>query len=142
MGRGSPTEEHSAYWEKVYREAPVNALKAIKEGAKQLVAITSALQGLYLFAISVDAIRAEITDWRIVLFTLPVIPWLICLGLAISVFVPESHYVTKKPDRIEAAFRATAKEKLRLLQWAQWILLTSMVLLFAEVILYLLWIPG
>ena len=141
MIKGSPTDEHAAYWERVYREAPVNALEAIKEGAKQLVTITSALQGLYFLAISVSDIRAAVTDWRIVLFTLPVIPWLVCLGLAVSVFVPESRYIIRKPDRIEGAFRATASNKLRLLQWAQWILLLSMVLLFADVILYLLWIP-
>ena len=141
MNSGLPTNEDTAYWEKVYREAPVNALEAIKDGAKQLVTITSTLQGLYFLAISVSDIKSAITDWQVVLFTLPVIPWLVCLGLAVSVFVPESHYIIKKPDRIEGAFRAIASNKFRLLQWAQWILLLSMVFLFADVILYLLWIP-
>ena len=103
MMKGLATEEQAAYWKRVYRETPVKALEAIKEGAKQLITITSASQGLYFLAISVSNVRAAVTDWRIVLFALPVVPWLICLGLAVSVFVPESHYIIRKPDRIEGA---------------------------------------
>ena len=137
----SQNDEHAAYWEKVYRETPIDTLEAIKEGAKQLVTISCALQGLYFVAVSVSNLSSAITDWQIVLFALPVIPWLICLALAVSVFVPESHFIVKKPDRIEGAFRAAASNKLRLLQWAQWILVLSMALLFADIVLYLLWVP-
>lgn len=137
----SQNNEHAAYWEKVYREAPIDALEAIKEGTKQLVTITSALQGLYFVAISVSDIKFLIADSRILVFTLPIIAWLICLALAVSVFVPESHYIVKKPDSIERAFRTTVRDKLRLLQWAQWMLVLSMALLFVDIILYLLWVP-
>ena len=83
MSIDSVSEEYATYWNKVYREGLVNTVKDVKEGARQLVTITSALQGLYFVAISMSDIRFVIQDARILVFTLPIIPWLVCLGLAI-----------------------------------------------------------
>ncbi len=134
-------DEHADYWQGVYRESPVRTLKAIKEGAGQLIAISSALQAVYFLVISVSDLRAAISDWTILLFILPMPFWLACLALAIAVFVPESRYVTLRPERIESAFRETARHKLLLLKSAQWILVLSMVALLAVVIIYLWYVP-
>src|SRR5947209_7661468 len=84
-------------WRKVGNEALVEAIKRIEEAAKQLIALTAILQGIYfaVFAFSdlrkqVDVLKLPIPNGLILLlFFIPLVLWLVSLYCATRVFVPQ-----------------------------------------------------
>lgn len=135
----NPTDRD--YWEVVRQESILKAMEAVKEAAKQLIAVTTTLQGLYFVALSVGDVKRSVTDWRIVVFALPVLSWLICLGLSVRVFVPEDFDVSGLADLAKVYRQALGRQSLRLRR-AQYMLVLGMGFLLTNVLAYLLWIPS
>ncbi len=85
------------HWRTVGNEAPVQAITRIEEAAKQLIGLTTLLQGIYfaIFAFSdvrkqVGALNLAIPNGLVLLlFFLPLLLWLISLYCATRVFVPQ-----------------------------------------------------
>src|SRR5256884_2803675 len=84
------------HWRKVWNEAPVQALTRIEDAAKQMIVVTTGLQGLYVAIFVFSTIRAQVMAAPggvfgvlvLVFFSTPVVCWLMSLLYATRVFVP------------------------------------------------------
>lgn len=93
------------FWLDTARGAAKESIPAQEEAAKQLITITSLIQGIYFAAISFSDLKKTLVvhDWFgwlvVLLFVSPIVLWLVSLSFALSVFTPET-YITnlQSPD--------------------------------------------
>src|SRR5215468_595379 len=89
-------EGMTEHWRKVWNEAPVQALARVEDAARQMIVITTSLQGLYVAIFAFSAIRTQVMATSggilgiliLLLFFTPVVCWLLSLFHATRVFVP------------------------------------------------------
>lgn len=97
--------EEIGYWLKVRREANVGSFAPLEEAAKQVVVITSLLQGIYFAAISFSDIKQignVPNPWFNVFIAVSLITlifWMLSLYFATRVFVPEVY--NSSPDQTD-----------------------------------------
>src|SRR5437667_12305033 len=53
-------KEMTEHWRKVWNEAPVQALTRVEDAAKQMIVVTTGLQGLYVDIFAFSNIRAQL----------------------------------------------------------------------------------
>ncbi len=144
-------EGAAEHWRKVWNEAPVQAITRIEDAAKQMIVVTTGLQGLYVAIFAFSNLRSQIMTtpggvlgWvLLLLFFLPVICWLISLIFATRVFVPRI-----QPDvnfnevsagawqKVKDAYGRTGEEKLRWLHRSHhWLIASFVLVLLAVVVL-------
>jgi hypothetical protein len=129
------------HWRKVGNEAPVQALERAEEAAKQLVALTGTLQGLYFAVYALSDLRQRIADpFLQLVFFVPLALWLASLYCATRVFVPQvrpdADLDDSRPnawERLRDAYGAAGAQKLAWLRRAHRLLVVS----FAAVLLLL-----
>ena len=147
-------QEMTEHWRKVWNEAPVQALTRIEDAAKQMIVVTTGLQGLYVAIFVFSTIRAQVMAAPggvfgvlvLVFFSTPVVCWLMSLLYATRVFVP---YV--QPDvnfnevsasawqKVKGAYGSVSEEKLRWLQRShRWLIASFVLVLLAVMVLVLL----
>ena len=133
----SNNSEDDAYWTRFMREAAVNQVQAAKDGAKQLVAITSALLGLF-GVLPLRDLSLLVNNRKILLFLIPSLFWLVGLVLSVVVLVPEFLEIENEDDNLEIkkAIRIAASKKLRLLRTAQWSLVSGLFMLLVVIAVY------
>ncbi len=86
----SVTDETRAFWREVARETVKGSTAAIDETAKQLIAITAILEGLYFHAITFADLRGQVTELLPLLaYLAPLIFWTFSLIAAGLVFFPK-----------------------------------------------------
>ncbi len=135
-----PTDEEAkvigdaaAAWRKVQNDAPVTAIQRTEDAAKQLIALTGALQGIYFAVFAFGNVKDRISGLWLLPFGLPVLLWLISMGLATLVFVPKlrgadlNDYDPGAWEGLRDAYGRVGVEKLRWLQASQAALLVSFV---------------
>jgi len=89
-------QETAEHWRKVWNEAPVQALTRVEDAAKQMIVVTTGLQGLYVAIFAFSNIRAQVMaalgsvsgGLILLLFFTPLVCWLVSLFYATRVFVP------------------------------------------------------
>jgi|GEM_PF-1113647 len=89
-------QETAEHWRKVWNEAPVQALMRVEDAAKQMIVVTTGLQGLYVAIFAFSNIRAQVMvalgsvsgGLILLLFFTPLVCWLVSLFYATRVFVP------------------------------------------------------
>lgn len=89
-------QETAEHWRKVWNETPVQALTRVEDAAKQMIVVTTGLQGLYVAIFAFSNIRVQVTailgrvpgGFILLLFFTPVVCWLMSLLNATRVFVP------------------------------------------------------
>jgi len=89
-------QETAEHWRKVWNEMPVQALTRVEDAAKQMIVVTTGLQGLYVAIFAFSNIRAQVMatlgnvlGWfTLLLFFTPLVCWLMSLLNATRVFVP------------------------------------------------------
>ncbi len=142
------------YWRGVANEEPVKALARIEEAARQLIAVTSALQGAYIAIFALSDLRKQLSGmqgfppgWLLLcILFLPPLFWFISLYQATRVFIPKVHDKVNLDDasvgawvKIRAAYDQTGQEKLRVLQSSQrWLVMSFAVVLVALLLLFFL----
>jgi hypothetical protein len=92
----NPDEEMTERWRKVWNEAPVQALAGVEGAAKQMIVVTTGLQGLYVAIFAFSTIQTQvwaISSWGLIVIVLvilfaPVVCWVVSLFYAMRVFVP------------------------------------------------------
>jgi len=138
------------YWLDVDRGAVIKSIEVTEDAAKQLVTLTSLLQGIYFAAVSFSEIRqivAQLQSWQIVVLVSPFAFWLASLYFASRVFVPKE-YGGLDSDKEEAwvalkkEYQTIRDDKFRDLQRARRFLLLSLLFLFIVLITYLVNIPA
>lgn len=53
-------QEMTEHWRDVWNEAPIQALTRIEDAAKQMIVVTTGLQGLYVALFVFSTIRAQV----------------------------------------------------------------------------------
>ena len=149
-------QEMTEHWRKVWNEAPVQALARVEDAAKQMIAVTTGLQGLYIaiFAFSnlrtqVEATHGIVPGWLLLLlFFVPLLCWLVSLFYAARVFVPRIHPEVNFNEmsvsawqKVKDAYGRAAETKYRWLQRSHQWLIGSFVLVLLAVIM-LVFLPG
>ena len=89
-------QEMAEHWRKMWNEAPAQALTRVEDAAKQMIVVTSSLQGLYIAVFAFSNIRAQLMRALggplvvLVLFLcfMPLVCLLTSLFYATRVFVP------------------------------------------------------
>src|SRR2546427_5026687 len=87
-------QEMMEHWRKVWNEAPVQALTRVEDAAKQMIVVTTSLQGLFVALFVFSTIRAQVMATPggvlgvliLLLFCTPVMCWLVSLFYATRVF--------------------------------------------------------
>lgn len=90
-------KDKAAYWRTIGNEARVTSIARLEDAAKQLVGLTTGLQGLYLAVFAISDLRKQLTallptvggTLLLLAFFLPILLWLLSLYSATRVFVPE-----------------------------------------------------
>jgi hypothetical protein len=146
-------KESAGFWRKVWDETPVQTYTRLEEAAKQLIALTTGLQGLYvaIFAFSslrtqVEAARWLVPGWVLLLFFFtPLCCWQISFYAATRVFLrrvrPSINLNEFSPDawqKVKQEYGRVNEEKLHYLQRAHLWLMISFVLVLLAVVLFVL----
>lgn len=131
-------KEEAAFWERYFMESPVKDIEVIDSAARQLVAVTSLLQGIYFAAIALSDFKKQAAPWQLVILVTPAALWLVSLLLAMLTFVPVSRRISR--DSPHQDLMKIAMQKCRTLWASFYILLVSMALLLVNIVIYLNWI--
>ena len=149
-------QEMTEHWRKVWNEAPVQALTRVEDAAKQMIVITTGLQGLYIAIFAFSTIRAQVMAAPggilgvliLLLFCLPVGCWLVSLFYATRVFVPRvrpgvnfNEVSAGAWQKVKDAYGRVSEEKLCWLHYSHRWLIASFVLVLIAILL-LLFLPG
>lgn len=147
-------QEMTAHWRSVWNEAPVQALTRIEDAAKQMILVTTGLQGFYVALVVFSTIHVQIMAAPggmpgvliLLLFCAPVLCWLVSLFYATRVFVPRV-----QPDvdfnevsvsawrKVKEAYGRASEEKLRWLQIShRWLIASFIFVLFSIVVFLML----
>jgi hypothetical protein len=142
------------HWRKVWNEAPVQALTRVEDAAKQMIVVTTGLQGLYVAIFAFSNIRAQVMAapggmlgvFILLLFFTPVVCWLISLFYATRVFVPRvqpdinfNELSTSAWQKVKDTYGRVNEEKLRWLHCShRWLIASFVLVLIAVVVLVLL----
>jgi hypothetical protein len=144
-------EGMAEHWRKVWNEAPVQALTRVEDAAKQMIAVTTGLQGLYIAIFAFSNIRTQVMATPggvlvLLLFFTPVVCWLVSLFCATRVFVPRvqpgvnfNEVSASAWQKVKDAYGRASEEKLRWLQYShRWLIASFVLVLIAVVVLVFL----
>ncbi len=133
-------KEEYAFWDRYYLESPLKDIEVVDNAARQLITITSLLQGIYFATISLTDFKKQAAPWQLALLLAPAVLWLLGLVFAVITFMPTSHSISRDSAREDWA--RIAGQKFRMLRISYYILLASLVVLLANVVVYLLWLQA
>ena len=147
-------QDIAEHWRKVWNEAPVQAITRIEDAAKQMIVVTTGLQGLYVAIFAFSTIRAQVMATPggvpgilvLLLFFTPVVCWLMSLFSATRVFVPRvrpgvnfNEVSVSAWRKVKDAYGQVSEEKLRWLQYShRWLIASFVLVLIAVVVLVFL----
>jgi hypothetical protein len=144
-------QETAEHWRAVWNEAPMQALTRVEDAAKQMIVVTSGLQGLYVAIFAFSNIRAQVMATPggvpgvlvLLLFFTPVVCWLVSLFSATRVFVPRvrpdinfNEVSASAWQKVKDAYGRASEEKLRWLQYSHRWLIASFVLVLIAVVIF------
>ena len=147
-------EGMTEHWRKVWNEAPVQALTRVEDAAKQMIVVTTGLQGLYVAIFAFSNIRSQVITTPggvpgilvLLLFFTPVLCWLVSLFSATRVFIPRVQLGVNVNEvsvsawrKVKDAYGRANEEKLRWLQYShRWLIASFVLVLLAVVVLVFL----
>jgi len=136
--KGLKPSSTDIFWRDTLRRVVHESIGRIEGASRQIIAITSFLEGIYFAAISFSEVRGALSGWTVGLFLLPIALWLVSLFFAIRVFVPRLYETNlRSPDIAEETYLAIVAYKQENLQRAHWVLLVSFAVLLVDVWVYL-----
>lgn len=146
-------KEMTEHWRKVWNDAPVQALTRVEDAAKQMIVITTGLQGLFVALFVFSTIRAQVMATlggvlgvlTLLLFCTPVACWLLSLFYATRVFVPRvqpgvdfNEVSVSAWQKVKKTYGKVSGEKLQWLQRSHRWLIVSFALVFLALIVLIL----
>ncbi|HEY6411877.1 MAG TPA: hypothetical protein VIY29_30840, partial [Ktedonobacteraceae bacterium] len=151
-------QDAAEQWRKVGNEAPVQAVARVEDAAKQLIALTSGLQGLYFAVFAFSDLRKQVGAMSLpvpgsvllLCFFLPIVLWLLSLYCATRVFLPQVRLGANINDmrigawqNIKQTYEKTRDEKLAWLAWShRWLIISFAAVLVILVTLAFLPAPS
>lgn len=141
-------QAEAEHWRKVGREAPVQALARAEDAAKQLVALTGMLQGLYVAVFALSDLRARLGGGFLPLaFLLPLALWAASLYCATRVFIPQardadlSNAGPRAWEQLRTAHDQAGRDKLAWLHRAHALLVASFGALLVLLVVWMAIVP-
>jgi hypothetical protein len=152
-------EGMAEHWRKVWNEAPVLTLPHIEDAAKQVIVVTTGLQGLYVAIFIFSNIRSQVMMSPggvlgvliLLLFFTPLVCWLVSLFCATHVFMPRvrpdinfNEVSSSAWQKIKDAYGRANMEKLRWLRRShKWLVVSfALVLITIVVLIFLPTVPA
>jgi len=143
--------EMTGHWRKVWNEAPVQALARVEDAAKQMIVVTTGLQGLYIAIFVFSTIRAQVMAAQggvlgvliLLLFFMPIVCWLVSLFYATRVFVPRvrpdvnfNEVSASAWQKVKDTYGRVSEEKRHWLYRShRWLIVSFVLVLIAVVVL-------
>jgi Ca2+/Na+ antiporter len=142
MTNASLDPKEQEYWKQVRWDAPIKAIEKTEDTAKQLITLTSLLQGIFFAAISFSDIKNQVSGLERGLFILPFLFWLPSLFFAIRAFRPLRRTIRTKPAETKEDYKAIRDSKDKQVRRAFRWLGASLVVLSGIIAWYLLVVPA
>jgi hypothetical protein len=151
-------QQAADYWRSVGNESPVQGIARVEDAAKQLIGLTTALQGLYFAVFAFSDLRTQVSALTLpvpgslilLAFFVPIVFWLVSLYCATCVFVPKLHSGINLNDfsigawqHIKGKYEEALEQKARWLHRSHLILVASFgIVLILLVVLALIPFPS
>jgi len=144
--RGRPPNPEDLFWKNVMLEMAKESVSSIEGSAKHLILVASFLEGVYFHALSFadpdilsGAAANAAQHWLLaILFSAPVLLWLMVLGCAAMVLATKPYAVhPDDPEDAKQIFERIADTKQRWLTWGLRVLMVSFAVLFLDVFIFL-----
>lgn len=126
------------FWRETGKELVRGSIKSLEEAARQIIGISSILEGLYFNAIAFSKLRAHLTLPGKILYLAPIVLLLVSLAFALGVFFPR----LKKLDLgsstgIESIYQNSLSFKLWMVRLASLFLVSGVFIMLLAVVHYL-----
>jgi hypothetical protein len=82
-------EDTQAFWRDAGKTLVRDSLGTLDETAKQLIAVSGILVGLYFHAIAFGDLKGKVSGWAQVIYLAPIVLLLFCLLFSLIVFYPD-----------------------------------------------------
>jgi hypothetical protein len=141
------------HWRKVWNEAPVQALMRVEDAARQMIVVTTGLQGLFVAIFAFSTIHTQVMTAPggvlgaliLFLFCTPAVCWLVSLFYATRVFVPGiqpdvnfNEVSVSAWQKVKDAYGRVSEEKLHWLHYSHRWLIASFILVFLAIMVLIL----
>lgn len=126
------------FWKENARKLVGESISTIEGVAKQLIVVTSLLEGLYFHAITFSDLRGSLSGGMVWVYLAPLVLWLASLFFAMWTLLPEAHEININSTRSsKKTFENIVSEKHLRLKVAEAFLLSSFLPLMIAVYYYL-----
>lgn len=130
--------EANPFWKESAKKLVGESISAIEDVAKQIIVVTSLLEGLYFHAIAFSDLRGTMMGVLIWVYLAPIVLWMAGLFFAMWTLLPEAHEININSTRSsKEAFEEIVNEKHFRLMIAETFLLASFLPLLVAAYYYL-----
>lgn len=137
----SPVEPNP-FWKMNAQKIIGESISTTEDVAKQLITITSLLEGIYFHAIAISDIKLHLSYITSAIYLMPILFWLLSLIFAILALSPKVFMININSSRdSKEKFEDIASRKFYMLTISEYFLVISFVALFAAIAHYLILIP-
>jgi len=126
------------FWKENAKKFVGESISTIEDVAKQIIVVTSLLEGLYFHAITFSDLRGTLSGNMVLVYLAPIVLWLASLFFAMWTLLPEAHEININSTRsCKKTFEDIVTGKHLLLMISEALLLTSFLPLLIAVYYYL-----
>ncbi len=132
-------EETRAFWREIGKEQIKSSINSIDESAKQMIGVTTVLEGLYFNAITFSKLQGKVTGGLpLVIYLAPIVLLLVSLSSALFIFVPFYYQLNiHSSEGSRSTHEQIIKRKMLLRLISSIFLVLSVLALFLAVLTYL-----
>lgn len=135
--------EPDPFWREKAKELVSESISTIEEVAKQLIAVTSLLEGIYFHAITFSDIKPVLSPWSAVVYLSPIFLWLGSLVFAVLTLSPKTYKINiYSSDDSKERFEEIVSKKHGTLRISEVFLISSFIALMIALTHYLLSVQG
>jgi hypothetical protein len=87
------------FWKENAKKLVGESVSTIEEVAKQIIVVTSLLEGLYFHAITFSDLRGSLSGDMVGVYLAPIVLWLASLFFAMWTLLPEAHEININSTR-------------------------------------------
>ena len=130
--------EPNPFWKENAKKLVGESISTIESVAKQIIVVTSLLEGLYFHAITFSDLRGSLSGSMLLVYLVPIVLWLASLFFAMWTLSPKAHDININSSRdSKDTFENIVSEKHLKLKVAEALLLSSFLPLLIAVYYYL-----
>ena len=135
--------EPNPFWRKNAEKLVGESVSTIEDVAKQLIVVTSLLEGIYFHAIAFSDLKPSMTEAVAALYLAPIVLWLLSLIFAVLTLFPKRYGININSSRdSKEKYEAIVSKKRGRLKASGFFLILSFVALAAALAHYLLMVPA